>query len=62
MITNPVYSSPAVQHEAAVKAEPRQKVGPPQTPLPQDKVTLSPQAQAGHQAASTDKNQDGDSK
>jgi hypothetical protein len=62
MHTNPVLSSPAAQNEAAVKAAPRQNAAP-QASVPQDKVTLSPQAQARSQpAASADKNHDGDSK
>ena len=62
MHTNPVLSSPA-QNEAAVKAAPRQNAAPQAASVPQDKVTLSPQAQArSQQTASADKNHDGDSK
>ena len=49
MITNPVHSSPAVQNEAAAKAAPRQSA-PQQASVPQDKVTISPQAPAQVQA------------
>ena len=49
MITNPVHSSPAVQSEAAAKAAPRQNTAP-QASVPQDKVTISPQAPAQVQA------------
>jgi hypothetical protein len=63
MHTNPVHSTPAAQNEAAVKSAPRQNAAPQQAPVPQDKVTLSPQAQAGtQQAASADKDHDRDSK
>jgi hypothetical protein len=62
MHTNPILSSPAAQNEAAVKAAPRQNAAP-QASVPQDKVTLSPQAHAhSQQAASADKDHDGDSK
>ncbi len=57
MITSPVHSSPAAQNEAVVKAPPRQNPAAPQTPLPQDRVTISAQAQ---QAVSADQNHDGD--
>jgi len=58
-----VQSSPAAQNEAAVKAAPRPSPAPPQTPVPQDRVTLSPQAQ-GHAkpAVSADQDHDGDTK
>jgi hypothetical protein len=63
MITNPVHSSPAAQNEAAAKAAPGQNTAPQQASVPQDKITISPQAQAhAQQAASADKNHDGDSK
>jgi len=69
MITNPVQSLPAAQNEAAVKAAPRQNPAPQQTSLPQDKVTISPQAHAqvqaqthAQQAVSADKDHDGDKK
>ena len=63
MHTNPVLSSPAAQNEAAVKAAPRQNAARQAASVPQDKVTLSPQAQAhSQQAASADKDHDGDSK
>jgi hypothetical protein len=68
MITNPVHSSPAAaQNGAALKAAPKQNEAPQQSSVPQDKVTLSPQAQAQaqartQQAPSADKNHDGDSK
>jgi hypothetical protein len=61
MHTNPVLSSPAAQNEAAVKAAPRQNAAPQAASVPQDKVTLSPQAHT-QQAASADKDHDGDSK
>jgi hypothetical protein len=68
MITNPVQSLPAAQNEAAAKTATRQNAPPPST-LPQDKVTISPQAQLQAQAqaqtpktVSTDKDHDGDSK
>jgi hypothetical protein len=68
MITNPVQSLPAAQNEAAAKTATRQDAPPPST-LPQDKVTISPQAQLRAQAqaqtpktVSTDKDHDGDSK
>ena len=62
MHTNPVQSTAAAQNEAAVKAAPSRNA-PPQPSAPQDKVTLSPQAQArAQQAASGDKNHDGDRK
>jgi hypothetical protein len=63
MHTNPVQSAPAAQNEAAAKAAPRQTQAPQLSAVPQDKVTLSPQAQAkAPQAASADKDHDGDSK
>jgi hypothetical protein len=65
MSINAVHTSPAAQNEAAVAAAQRQSAAPPQTALPQDKVTLSPQAQAhahAQQAAPVDKDHDGDSK
>jgi len=63
MHTNPVQSTPAVQNEAAAKTAPRQSQAPQASSVPQDKVTLSPQAQSNIQQASTaDKNHDGDSK
>ncbi len=62
MIASPVHSAPAAENEAAVKAAPQQNA-PKQTPLPQDKVTLSAQAQAHpRQAISTGKDADGDNK
>jgi hypothetical protein len=68
MITNPVHSSAALSNEAAVKAAPRQNAAP-QTSVPQDKVTISPQAHAqvqaqvhAQQAASADKDHGGDRK
>jgi hypothetical protein len=48
MITNPVHSLPAVQHEAAAKAAPASALQ--QASIPPDKVTISPQAQAQVQA------------
>jgi hypothetical protein len=57
MITSPVHSSPAVQNETVVKSPPRQNAAAPQTPLPQDRVTISAQAQ---QSVSADQNHDGD--
>lgn len=63
MITNAVHSSPSTQIEAAVQSAQRQNAAPQQALLPQDKVTLSPQAQAQVQrAASADKDHDGDNK
>ena len=63
MITNPVHSSPAAQIEPAVQSAQRQNAAPQPASLPQDKVTLSPQAQAhAQQAASGDKDHDGDQK
>ena len=67
MITNPVHSTPAAQNEAAVQAAPRPNTAPQSASTQQDKVTLSPQAQAQASAqakppASADKNHDGDSK
>src|SRR5579863_1720635 len=67
MNTNPVHSSPVVQNGAAAKTAPRQNTAPQQASVPQDKVTISPQAHAqvqarSQQAASADKNHDGDSK
>jgi hypothetical protein len=48
MITNPVHSLPAVQHEAAAKAAPECRT--PAGIGPTDKVTISPQAHAQVQA------------
>ncbi len=63
MQTSPVKSTPAEQNEAAAKAAPRQSQAPQSSSVPQDKVTLSQQAQANiQQAGSADKNHDGDSK
>jgi hypothetical protein len=63
MSINAVHASPAAQNDVAVAAAPRQNASPQQTSLPQDKVTLSPQAQAhAQQAVSVDKDHDGDSK
>jgi len=66
---NPVHSLPAAQTEAAAKPAPQQNVAPQQSSLPQDKVTLSPQAHAqiqaqahSQQAPSVDKDHDGDRK
>jgi hypothetical protein len=45
MTTHPIQSSPVVQHDAAVKtAAPRPNRTLQQSAVPQDKVTLSPQA------------------
>jgi hypothetical protein len=67
-MVNPVHSL-SVPNESAVKAAPRQNPSPQQASVPQDKVTISPQAHAqvqaqvhAQQAASADKNHDGDSK
>jgi hypothetical protein len=63
-----VQSSPAAQNQAAVKAAPRQNPAPPQASVPQDRVTISPQAHAQFQAqahaqtVSSDKDHDGDKK
>jgi hypothetical protein len=62
MSINAVHTSPAAQNEAAVAAAPRQSAAPQQASLPQDKVTLSPQAQAHAKQAPADKDHDGDSK
>jgi hypothetical protein len=63
MITNPVHSSQAAQNEAAAKAAPRQNPAPQQASLPEDRVTISPQAHAqAQQAVSADKDHDGDNK
>lgn len=69
MLTNPVKSAPAEHNEAAAKAAPRQSQAPQSSSVPQDKVTLSPQAQAqvegqaqSQQALAAGKNQNGDSK
>ena len=55
MHTNPVHTTPAAQNQAAVKAAPRQNAAPQKASVPQDKVTLSPQAQAKLQAHPTQK-------
>jgi hypothetical protein len=63
MITNPVHSSPAVQNEAAAKAA--SECAPQQASVPQDRVTISPQAQAhahAQQTASAVKPRGGDHK
>jgi hypothetical protein len=63
MITNAVHSSPVLPNEASAATAPRQNAAPQQASLPQDKVTLSRQAQVqAHQAASADKDHDGDNK
>jgi len=69
MITNPVHSSPAAQNEAAVKAAPRQNAAPQPAAVPQDKVTISPQAHAhvqaqaqAHKAVSAIRDSNGDNK
>jgi len=63
MKTNPVKSTPAEQNERAAKTAPRPSQAPQTSSAPQDKATLSPQAQAQvKQAASADKNHDGDRK
>jgi hypothetical protein len=59
MQTNPVKNTAAEQNEPAAKTAPRQSQPPQSSSVPQDKVTLSPQAQ---QAVAGDKNHDGDSK
>jgi hypothetical protein len=66
MITSSVQSSPAQQSETATKTPPRQNAEP-QLSVPQDKVTISPQAQAQAQqaaqkAVSTNSDQDAPSK
>jgi hypothetical protein len=50
MNTNPVHSTPPDQNEVTAKPTPRQSTAPPQTSIPQDKVTISPQAHAQVQA------------
>jgi hypothetical protein len=50
MNTNPVHSTPAAENEVTAKATPRQSTAPPQTSIPQDKLTISPQAHAQVQA------------
>jgi hypothetical protein len=67
-MVNPVHNS-SVPNESQVKAAPRQSPLPQQASAPQDKVTISPQAHAqvqaqvhAQQAASADKERDGDSK
>ena len=67
MHTNPVQSTPAQHNEAAAKAAPRQSQAPQTSSVPQDKVTLSPQAQVQGQAQSQQshaagKNENGDGK
>jgi hypothetical protein len=66
---NPVHSTPAAQNEVAVKAAPRQNPAPQQASVPQDRVTISPQAHAqvqaqahAQQAVSADRDHDGDKK
>jgi hypothetical protein len=44
-MVNPVHNSP-VPNESEVKAAPRQNSPPQQASVPQDKVTISPQAHA----------------
>ena len=67
-MVNPVHNS-SVPNESEVKAAPRQNSAPQQASVPQDRVTISPQAHAqvqsqvhAQQAASVGKNRDGDSK
>jgi hypothetical protein len=63
MSISAVQSSLAAQSQAAVKAAPRQTPAPQQqASIPQDRVTLSPQAHAQVQAATADKDHDGDTK
>jgi hypothetical protein len=50
MNTNPVHSTPAAQNEVTAKATPRHSTAPPQASIPQDKLTISPQAHAQVQA------------
>lgn len=67
-MVNPVHNS-SVSNESQVKTAPRQNPAPQQASVPEDKVTISPQGHAqvqaqvhAQQAASADKNHDGDSK
>jgi hypothetical protein len=63
MITNPVQSLLAAQNEVAAKAALRQNPAPPPASVPQDRVTISPQAHAqAQQTASSDQNHHGDKK
>lgn len=63
MITSVTQTSQVHPNQASVATAPPQNAGPQRTSLPQDKVTLSPQAQAhAQQAASADKDHDGDKK
>jgi len=66
---NPVHGSPAVQKETAVKAAPRQNAAPQPASVPQDKVSISPQAHAhvqaqaqAHKAVSAIRDSHGDKK
>jgi hypothetical protein len=62
MIASPVHTAPVAENEAALKAAPLQNA-PKHTPLPQDKVTLSAEAQAHiQQPVSSGKDADGDNK
>jgi len=58
-----IHSSPVAQNVAAVDNAPRNpspRSGP--SAVPQDKVTISPAAQAKQAAAAGDRDHDGDSK
>ena len=55
MHTNPVQRTLAPQNEAAAKAAPRHNAASQMASVPQDKVTLSPQAQAKLEAHPTQK-------
>jgi hypothetical protein len=58
-----IQSSPTAQNEAAGKAAPRPNPAPQQqASIPQDRVTISPQAHAQVQTASADKHHHGDKK
>jgi hypothetical protein len=50
MTTSAVHSSPVTKNEGPAKPAPRQNPASQPAAVPQDKVTLSPQAQARVQA------------
>jgi len=69
MHTNPVQSTPAQHNEATAKTVSRQSHAAQSSSVPQDNVTLSPQAQAqiqvqaqSQQALAAGKDQNGDSR
>jgi len=67
-VVQAIHSSAAAQNIAAVDSAQRsqsaqgQAAGVPQSSVPQDKVTISPAAQAKQAAAAGDRDHDGDSK